>query len=160
MTMQEAAASIVRESIVVEAPIEKAFEAFTEGMHQWWPPEHHILQAPLAGMTFEPRAGGRIVDHGTDGSECSWARVLAYEPPHRVVFSWDISLAWQIETDYEKTSEIEVRFTEQTPDRTLVELEHRNLDRHGEGWEQMQAAVGSPKGWLWGLERLAEYAKS
>jgi uncharacterized protein YndB with AHSA1/START domain len=81
----------VQESVVVEAPIERAFAAFTEGIGGWWPPDHHILQAELAEMVFEPRTGGHIYDRGVDGSECRWARVLAYEPPHRVVFSWDIN---------------------------------------------------------------------
>jgi uncharacterized protein YndB with AHSA1/START domain len=154
MTVQDTATT-VRESIVVEAPIERAFSVFTEDMGIWWPPENHILSAPLAEMVFEPRVGGRVYDRGTDGSECQWARVLAYEPPERLVISWDISLAWQIQTDDEKTSEVEIRFTPDGPDRTRVDLEHRNLDRHGEGWERMAASVGSPNGWRGGLEAFA-----
>ncbi|MBV9915012.1 MAG: SRPBCC family protein [Solirubrobacterales bacterium] len=134
-------------SIVVEAPIERTFSIFTDGIATWWPPEHHLLEGELASMEFEPRVGGHIVDRGADGSECRWARVLAYEPPTRVVFSWDINLAWQIETNPEKTSEVEVRFEADGPDRTRVALEHRNLDRHGDGWERMRDAVGSPDGW-------------
>jgi uncharacterized protein YndB with AHSA1/START domain len=146
MTVQVAGTS-VRTEIMVEAPIARAFSIFTEGIGTWWNPEHHILEAELAEMVFEPRVGGNIIDRGVDGSECRWSRVLAYEPPHRVVFSWDISLSWQIETDPEKTSEVEVRFTAQGPDRTRVTLEHRHIDRHGEGWEKMRDAVGSPNGW-------------
>jgi uncharacterized protein YndB with AHSA1/START domain len=86
----------VRTSVVVEATIERAFSVFTDEMASWWPPEHHILEADLAEMVFEPRAGGHIYDRGIDGSECRWARVLAYEPPNRVVFSWDINLQWKL----------------------------------------------------------------
>jgi uncharacterized protein YndB with AHSA1/START domain len=146
MTMQAAETS-VRTSITVEASIARAFSMFTDGIGSWWPPENHILQAELAKMVFEPREGGHIYDRGVDGSESRWARVLAYDPPSRVVFSWDINPRWQIEDDPEKTSEVEVRFTAEGSERTLVELEHRNLDRHGEGWEQMRDAVGSPNGW-------------
>jgi uncharacterized protein YndB with AHSA1/START domain len=146
----------VRTSITVRAPIEPTFKVFTEGIGTWWPPEHHILEAELAEMVFEPRVGGNVYDRGVDGSECRWARVLTYEPPNRVVFSWDINPSWQIETDHEKTSEVEVRFTAEGPDATHVELEHRNLDRHGQGWEGMRDAVGSPGGW--NLERFAEVA--
>ncbi|MBV9195198.1 MAG: SRPBCC family protein [Solirubrobacterales bacterium] len=156
MTMQ-ATDTAVRRSITVEAPVERAFWLFTEGIGTWWPPEHHLLQGELAEMVFEPRVGGHIVDRGVDGSECRWSRVLAYDPPTRVVFSWDISLAWQVETDLEKTSEIEVRFTAEDAARTLVELEHRNLERHGEGWEKMRDAVASPEGW--DLRGFAEAAK-
>jgi uncharacterized protein YndB with AHSA1/START domain len=149
----------VRTQIVVEAPIERAFSVFTEDIGRWWNPEHHILQAELAEMVFEPRVGGHVYDRGVDGSECRWARVLAYEPPDRVVFSWDINPQWQLETDAEKTSEVEVRFIAEGDDRTRVELEHRNLDRHGEGWEQMGAAVGSPGGWPDGLQRFADHLR-
>jgi uncharacterized protein YndB with AHSA1/START domain len=145
----------VQKSIVVDAPVERAFEVFTSAMESWWPPDHHILDAPLATMVVEPRVGGQIYDVGTDGSECHWGRVLAFEPPTRFVFSWDINLQWQIETDLDRTSEIEVRFIPETEARTRVELEHRNLDRHGDGWENMRGAVGSPGGWGRGLARFA-----
>jgi uncharacterized protein YndB with AHSA1/START domain len=154
MSTQTTATS-VQSSIFVDAPIEHAFSIFTEGIGTWWPPEHHILQAELAEMVFEPRQGGHIYDRGVDGSECRWARVLAYEPPTRVVFSWDISLRWQLESDPQRTSEVEVRFIAENPHRTRVELEHRNLDRHGDGWELMRDAVASPGGWSLGLDRLA-----
>ena len=151
----QAADTAVRTSIVVDAPVERAFDVFTQQMPSWWHPDHHILRGELAEMVFEPRVGGSIYDRGVDGSECRWARVLAYEPPSRVVFSWDIDLEWKIETDPDKTSEVEVRFTADGPDRTRVELEHRNLDRHGAGWERMRDAVGSPGGWGAGLQRFA-----
>jgi uncharacterized protein YndB with AHSA1/START domain len=150
----------VRASIVVEAPIERAFSVFTEGIGSWWNPEHHILEADLAEMVFEPRAGGHVYDRGVDGSECRWARVLAYEPPDRVVISWDISPRWQLETEPEKASEVEVRFVTEGSDRTRVELEHRKLERHGEGWQQMRDAVGAPEGWSDGLRRFADATRA
>jgi uncharacterized protein YndB with AHSA1/START domain len=155
MTTQATATS-VQASIVVEAPIERAFTVFTEGIGDWWPPQQHLLEAPLAEMVFEPRVGGQIVDRGVDGSESRWARVLAYEPPRRVVFSWDISTEWKLEPDPEKTSEVEVRFIPDGEARTRVELEHRELHRHGEAWEAMRAAVGSPNGWQGGLDAFAK----
>jgi uncharacterized protein YndB with AHSA1/START domain len=154
--MQATDASVKR-SIVVNAPAERAFSVFTEGIGSWWDPNHHLLRSELKEMVFEPRVGGHIIDRGVDGSESRWSRVLAYEPPTRLVFSWDINLSWEIETDPEKTSEIEVRFSEEAPDRTLVVLEHRNLERHGEGWEQMRDAVGGPMGW--NLEPFAAAAE-
>jgi len=129
----------------VEAPVERAFRVFTDGIGSWWNPNHHILAAELAEMVFEPHVGGHIIDRGTDGSECRWSRVLAYEPPHLVRFSWDISLSWQLETDLAKTSEIEVTFTPAGPERTRVVLTHRHLDRHGDGWQSMRDAV--TEGW-------------
>jgi uncharacterized protein YndB with AHSA1/START domain len=155
-----AADTAVRTSIVVDAPIERAFSVFTEDFGSFKPPEHNMLGVELAETVFEPREGGHLYDRGVDGSECRWARVLAYEPPNRVVISWDISPQWQIETDLSKTSEVEVRFLAESPERTRVELEHRNLDRHGEGWDGMRAAVGSEGGWPVYLERFAEVARA
>jgi uncharacterized protein YndB with AHSA1/START domain len=94
-----AADTAVRTSTVVEAPAEEAFRVFTEEIGSWWNPDHHILQGELAGMIFEPRVGGHVYDRGVDGSECRWARVLAFEPPVRFVISWDINLQWQLEID-------------------------------------------------------------
>ena len=155
MSMQATDTS-VRMSIVVEAPLARAFSVFTEEFGSFKPREHNLLGVEIAETVFEPREGGHLYDRGVDGSECRWARVLAYEPPNRVVISWDISAQWQIETDPEKTSEVEVRFVSEAPERTRVELEHRNLDRHGAGWEGIRDAVGSEGGWPLYLGGFAE----
>lgn len=159
MTLQEPRAS-VRTSVLVHAPVDRAFEVFTAEMATWWNPEHHILRGDLAEMVFEPQVGGYIYDRGVDGSECRWARVLAYEPPHRLVFSWNISPQWELETDAAKASEVEVRFEPEDGERTRVELEHRKLEHHGPGWEGMRDAVGSDDGWPVGLQRFAEQVHS
>ena len=152
----DAAVTSVRTSIVVDAPIERAFSVFTEDFGSFKPPEHNMLEADIAETVFEPRVGGHLYDRGVDGSECRWARVLAYEPPHRVLFSWDIDPQWEIETDLEKTSEWEVRFVAETAERTRVELEHRHLDRHGEGWEGLREGVAGGQGWPLYLQRFGE----
>jgi uncharacterized protein YndB with AHSA1/START domain len=152
----QAAQTSVRHSIVVDVPIDRAFSGFTDGFGNFKPREHNLLDVEIAETVFESRVGGTIYDRGVDGSECRWARVLAYEPPDRVVFSWDISPQWQIETDRDKTSEVEVRFIAESTDRTRVELEHRNLDRHGDGWEGVREGVAGDQGWPFYLERFAE----
>ncbi|MBI5338932.1 MAG: SRPBCC domain-containing protein [Mycolicibacterium rufum] len=137
----------IRRRIVVSAPVERAFMVFTAQFGGFKPRDHNLLNVPITDTVFEPRVGGRIYDVGSDGSRCEWARVLAYEPPTRVVFSWDIGPTWQVETDLSKTSEVEVRFIAEAPDRTLVELEHRHLDRHGDGWQSVADGVGGDAGW-------------
>ena len=149
----------VRTQVVVDVPIDRAFSVFTEDFDSIKPREHNMLQVEIAETVFEAREGGRIYDRGVDGSECQWARVLAYEPPDRVVFSWDISPQWQIETDLEKTSEVEVRFISESAERTRVELEHRKLDRHGDGWESERDGVGGEGGWPLYLQRFTELLK-
>ena len=148
-------APTVRHHVVVDGTPERAFAAFTERLGDFKPPEHNLLGSPLAETVFEPRVGGHIVDRGEDGSECRWARILAYEPPNRVVFSWDIGPTWQLETDLANASEVEVTFVADGPDRTRVELEHRNIDRHGPGWEGIAAGVDAGDGWPLYLERYA-----
>lgn len=148
--------SSIRTEVVVEAPMERAFHVFSEEFDKIKPREHNMLEVEIAESVFEPRAGGRVYDRGVDGSECQWARVLAYEPPERIVFTWDITPHWQIETDLAKASEVEVRFIAETADRTRVELEHRDLDRHGEGWQGLREGVADDQGWPLYLERFAE----
>jgi uncharacterized protein YndB with AHSA1/START domain len=145
----------VRRHVVVDAPIERAFSVFTDQFGRFKPPEHNLLGAPIAETVFEPRAGGSIVDRATDGTECRWARILAFDPPDRVVFSWDISPRWTIEADPAATSEVEVRFYAETPTRTRVELEHRHLDRHGPGSDALADGVAGPEGWPLYLDRYA-----
>jgi uncharacterized protein YndB with AHSA1/START domain len=153
--MTQAAAPVVVRQVTVDAPLERAFAVFTERFGDFKPPEHNLLSAPIAETVLEPRVGGSIYDRGTDGSECHWARVLVFEPPHRVVFSWDIGPTWQVETEPENTSEVEVRFVAETPSRTRVELEHRNLDRHGPGWQSVADGIGHDQGWTLYLSRYA-----
>ncbi|PRX44675.1 uncharacterized protein YndB with AHSA1/START domain [Prauserella shujinwangii] len=146
----------VRTQVVVETTIERAFALFTERFGDFKPREHNLLGAELAETVLEPRVGGHIYDRAVDGSVCRWARILAYEPPTRVVFSWDINPRWQIESDPDKTSEVEVRFVAETGGRTRVELEHRNLDRHGTGWQSVGDGVGGEGGWPLYLRRYAD----
>jgi uncharacterized protein YndB with AHSA1/START domain len=146
----------IRHEIIVEAPIERAFSVFTDGFGTFKPPEHNMLEVEIAETVFEPRVGGDVYDRGIDGSVCRWARVLAYEPPGRIVISWDINPQWQIETDPDKTSEVEVQFIPEAPDRTRVVLEHRDIDRHGDGWEAVREGVDSEGGWPTYLRRFAD----
>jgi uncharacterized protein YndB with AHSA1/START domain len=153
--MTQPTSAVVRRQIVVAAPIDRAFTVFTDRFGDFKPPEHNLLQAPIAETVFEPKVGGHIYDRGIDGSECRWARILAYDPPTRVVFSWDIGPTWQIESDPDNTSEVEVTFIAETPDRTRVELEHRHIDRHGPGWESVSDGIGDDQGWPLYLDRYA-----
>jgi uncharacterized protein YndB with AHSA1/START domain len=147
---------VVKKAVVVPASVERAFAVFTEGLGGWWPEGHHLLKGPLAATVFEPREGGRILDRGVDGRECAWARVVVHEPPHRVVFTWDITPQWELETDPARASEVEVTFTAESATHTRVELEHRHLERHGAGWEQMRDGVAGEQGWSFVLAHYTE----
>ncbi|MDT5067087.1 MAG: hypothetical protein QOK02_3242 [Mycobacterium sp.] len=146
----------IRKSLVVDTGIERAFEVFIGKFDAIKPREHNLLAVPIAETVFEPHVGGFIYDVGIDGSQCKWARVLAFEPPSRVVFSWDIGPTWQLEGDPAKTSEVEVRFIAEAKERTRVELEHRHLERHGAGWRGVADGVDGQAGWPLYLSRYAE----
>jgi uncharacterized protein YndB with AHSA1/START domain len=144
---QQATGLTVRKTITVEAPQERAFAVFTEQIGSWWPLEtKSIGSAKAQTATIEPHAGGRWFERGVDGSDCDWGRVVAYEPPDRVVLNWRISADWR--HDPQINTEVEVRFIAESNERTRVELEHRGLrEAYGEQAEQMQAIFDSPAGW-------------
>ena len=148
--------TLIRTDVVVDAAQDRAFRLFTEQFDKVKPREHNMLGVDIAESVFEPHAGGRVYDRGVDGSECQWGRVLVCEPPERIVFTWDISPHWQIETDLSRASEVEIRFIAESADRTRVELEHRHLDRHGDGWEGLRAGVDGEAGWPLYLARYAD----
>ncbi len=155
MTTQAEQTSI-HTHVVVDAPQERAFQLFTEKFDQIKPREHNMLGVDIAESVFEPRAGGRVYDRGVDGSECQWGRVLAYDIPERIVFTWEISPQWQLETDPERSSEVEIRFIPESPERTRVELEHRHIDHHGDGWEGLRAGIAGDGGWPLYLGRYVQ----
>ncbi len=148
----------VRRSVTVNAPIDKAFRVFTEGFDGWWPRTHKLGPADLGEAVLERRQGGRWYERGVDGSECDWGQVLVYEPPHRLVLTWQISTEWQPEPDPARASEVHVTFTELAAGQTRVDLEHRALERHGSGATDMVAAVSGEGGWGGILDRFAEAA--
>jgi uncharacterized protein YndB with AHSA1/START domain len=154
--MSSTSSTSVHTSIVVDAPIERAFTIFTEQFGRFKPPEHNLLGVEIAETVFEPRVGGALYDRGVDGSECRWARVLAFEAPYRLVLSWDISPQWQLEADENNASEVEVLFVAESPERTRLELEHRHLDRHGPGWESLRDGVDGDGGWPLYLARFGD----
>jgi uncharacterized protein YndB with AHSA1/START domain len=145
----------VRRAVTVPLAPAEAFTVFTERLGDFKPPEHNLLSVPIAETVLEPRVGGAIIDRGTDGSECRWARILTFDRPNKLVFSWDIGPTWQIETDPARTSEVEVRFVAEGAASTRVELEHRHLDRHGPGWEAVRDGVAGEQGWPLYLDRFA-----
>jgi uncharacterized protein YndB with AHSA1/START domain len=145
----------VRAQIVVDVPIEHAFAVFTQDS-SWKPPDHNLLGVEIAESVFEAHEGGSVYDRGVDGSESRWARVLAFQPPTRIVLGWLVTPQWRVDPDVSRASEVEVRFIAEAERRTRVEIEHRNLERHGEGWEALRDAVAAPDGWPLYLRRLAE----
>ena len=147
----------IQGTVTVGVPVEHAFRVFTDSFNTWWPNQYHIGQADMAEAILEPREGGRWYEKGIDGSECDWGRVLSWEPPRRLVVTWQINGQWQFDPDPEHASEIEVRFTPDGPGQTTVELEHRLLDRLV-GGQAIYDAIRGGGGWSALLQSFAAAA--
>jgi uncharacterized protein YndB with AHSA1/START domain len=148
----------ITKAVTVKASQQHAFKVFTAGFTTWWPSSHHIGKADMAEAVLEQREGGRWYERGVDGSECDWGSVLVYDPPNRVVVSWHLNGEWAYDPDPAKASEVEVRFVAEAPGVTRVELEHRNLERHGGDWEAVARGVDSEGGWGGILAAFADIA--
>jgi uncharacterized protein YndB with AHSA1/START domain len=142
----------------VNVPVEQAFTVFTESFTAWWPHQYHIGQSDVAEVILESHEGGRWYERGVDGTECDWGRVLAWEPPTRVLFTWQINGNWQFDPDPTHASEIEVRFHADGPAQTTVEVEHRYFERLVDG-EGVHGAIRSGGGWPALLDSYARMVK-
>jgi uncharacterized protein YndB with AHSA1/START domain len=147
----------VRKSVRVGAPPDRAFAVFTAGIGRWWPKSHHIGAADLHTVVIEPKVGGRWYERGVDGSECEHGKVLVWEPPARLVLAWQIAANWKYDANL--LTEVEVRFIADGADATRVELEHRDIERFGEGAEAMRQAIDSPDGWPGVLQLFKQAAE-
>ncbi len=139
--------AVVRQSVTVNANVERAFRVFTAEFDSWWPRSHHIGKSPMTKAIIEGFVGGRCYSEQEDGTECPWGQVTAWEPPNRFVFAWQITHEWGYEPDLAKSSEVEIRFSPVGDTTTRVDLEHRHFERHGAGGASMKTAVESPNGW-------------
>jgi hypothetical protein len=145
----------IRKSLRVRAPQEKAFRTFVSGMGGWWLKSHSLLASPQKDVVVEPRTGGRWFEIGEDGSEQDWGRVLEWAAPDRVVLAWQLNADWAYDPDFETS--VEVRFTPDG-DFTLVEFEHRDLERYGARAEELRGGYesGMDGGWT---ALLADFQK-
>ena len=146
LAQQRIAPAAIRKTIEVRAPIDRAFRVFADRMGEWWHKEHSVAQGTTqANVIVEPRAGGRWYETGADGSEHDWGKVLAYEPPHRLLLTWQLNREFTYDPDFETT--VEIRF-EERGDMTIVHFEHRDLERMGEGAAQQMESMDGGWGFL------------
>lgn len=146
----------IRKTLVIDAPAERAFRVFSQSMGSWWPKEHHVGKAPLKECVIEPRVGGRWYEVGEDGSQCEWGKVLAWDPPRRLVLAWQLDESFTY--DPSLITEVEVSFTVLEPKRTRVDFEHRNLDRFGAAAARLRTLMG--EGWGGILDAFAHASRA
>lgn len=149
---------LVRKSVRVPIPIQQAFSIFIEQMETWWPATHHIAPNPFQTIIVEPRAGGRWYERDAQGNDCSWGFVRAWDPPRLVTLSWHLQEDWSFELDANHASDIDIRFTQEGPSATLVELTHYNLERHGERYLELRDKLDGPGAWVSILDAYAKRA--
>ena len=135
----------VKKSVVVKADVERSFSAFTSRIGKWWPRTHSIGSTPQADVIIEPRVGGRWYERSGDGSECEWGKVLAWDPPGRLILAWQVDGDWKYNPAL--VLEVEVTFTALEAGVTRVDLEHRNLERYGDRAAEVREKIGSDGGW-------------
>ena len=156
--MTQPVAAAIRRSVTVPTSQEHAFEVFTAQLGSWWPKEYHVGTSHMADFVIEPQAGGRWYELGVDGVQCDTGRVLAFEPPRRLVLAWHLNGQWQFDPDPAHASEVEVRFIAEGPSQTRLELEHRALERHGADADAVRGGVENQGGWGYVLDLFSKRA--
>jgi uncharacterized protein YndB with AHSA1/START domain len=151
---QEPTDEPIRQAVTVPVPVDQAFAAFAD-LAGWWPREYTWAADTLEDIGIDPREGGHCYERGPLGFTCHWGRVLAWEPPTRLAFTWQIAPDRVPEPNPAKASEVEVRFQPAGASGTRVELEHRALARHGEAADAYRDGLASPEGWPLILGRYA-----
>jgi DNA-binding transcriptional ArsR family regulator/uncharacterized protein YndB with AHSA1/START domain len=147
----------VSKFIVVDVPLAQAFDFFIHH-ERWWPVKtHHLAEPACDSAVLEPFVGGRWYERAADGREVDWGRVLVWEPPHRIVLTFQITSRWVYEPDPARASEVEVRFIpDASRQRTRVEFEHRHLERYAEQTERMRSVLDAPSGAAGVLDAYSE----
>lgn len=144
----------VRHSVQVPKSVEETFGLFVDTLDEWWPAAYTWSQDVLQEMVIEPEVNGRCYERGPHGFTCDWGRVLIWQPPHHLQFTWQISPRREPVPNPAKASEVDIHFEADGPNQTQVVLEHRHFDRHGEGSEKYQEMMDSPQGWPYILRQF------
>jgi hypothetical protein len=151
-------ATVVKKPVTVDVDQQRAFDVFTAGINSWWQRDHHLGDLPMTDIIIEPKEGGRCYTTQEDGKEFEWAKVLAWDPPARVVIGWQLTAEWVYDANF--VTEVEVTFTSVAPKQTLVELEHRDLEKYGDAREAVVAALDSEGGWTGSMQRYADAVRN
>jgi len=141
-------------TVQVKAPPARAFEIFTGRIQDWWTKGKTVGKNPHVAIVFEPRAGGGWFERDAEGLETQWGKVLAWEPPQRLLLGWQLNSQWTFDPDF--LTEVELTFTPAPGGGTVVRLEHRDLERFGADAEKLAASLNG--GWPTHLAEFAQYA--
>jgi uncharacterized protein YndB with AHSA1/START domain len=135
----------VEHAIVVEVPVEHAFELFADQLGAWWPLAFTFSGAQFESAQIESKPGGRWFERTRSGNELSWGEVRAYERGKRLVLAFAIAADRQPAAPRD-ASEVEVTFIPIDAGRTRIAVEHRDFERHGEHAKTMRDGMDSQSG--------------
>ncbi|MFQ3787048.1 SRPBCC family protein [Halomonas sp. A29] len=124
-----------------------AFKLFAERLADWWPAEYTWSRSALNTIGIEPWQGGRCTEVGPHGFQVDWGRVLAWEPPERLIISWQIGPNRVPQPDPAHASTVKLGFHENGPRAARLILEHHDFRNHGDGAEEYRDAMASEYGW-------------
>lgn len=142
----------------VDIPPEEAFRLFVDQFADWYPRAYTWAGEKLATIEIGSHEGARCFERGPHHFEVDWGRVLAYQPPEQLVFTWQISYNREPIPDPAQAGEVEVRFIALDEHQsTKVKLEHRKFEQHGEDGAQYRGALASAKGWPFILNQFKEF---
>jgi uncharacterized protein YndB with AHSA1/START domain len=150
---------LIERRIDLPIAVNKAFDLFVAGFQTWWPAEYTWSKDTLQRIVIDPGQGAPCFEEGPHGFRCQWGRVLTWEPPQRISFSWQIAPDRTPEPNPRKASEVTVIFTELQSGGTRVRLIHSGFARHGEGAAAYKEELAAPEGWPYLLGRLAKRAE-
>jgi uncharacterized protein YndB with AHSA1/START domain len=136
----------LRASVVVDLPVEQAFDLFVSQIGQWWPMPYTYAEDEFETAVIEPREGGRWFERVATGAEITWGEVRVFERPTHIVVSYAVS-AMRAPESPEHASEVEIVFVSTGEQRTRIDLEHRDFERHGEGAKRLREGMASRQGW-------------
>lgn len=132
-------------AVDVPAAPDEAFRRFLE-LGGWWPAAYTFGgEDGFADGRIEPHPGGEWFELDKQGQRVAWGPVRMAEAGRRLVLGWGVALDRTPEIP-ERMSEVEVDFTPNASG-ARIELRHRQMNRHGEGWAAFHEAMAGPQGW-------------
>ena len=127
----------IKKELIVEASQMTAFKVFTEKIDMWWPVAYHIGSSPLVETVLEQGVNGRWYTKHEDGSEANVGYVQLWDPYAQLTLVWQVN--GNFKYDPGLITEIEVLFIPESAKLTQIKLEHKNLERLGDGGKTIES---------------------
>jgi uncharacterized protein YndB with AHSA1/START domain len=136
---QQTSDLVIRKSVTVSVPVERAFQVFTEEISAWWPLRTHAVDTERSDtVVMERHVGGRLFERTPDGDEHLWGTLVTWDPPRRITYSWHPGRGEQT------AQEVDITFTADG-EGTRVDIAHYGWEKHTGRLEEALASYD--EGW-------------